>query len=341
MATKLLIIGSHYYYDLGLMLLRSASSLGIEARICSNFLPDYAPSMNHILGKLFFKIAGKRPFEWWNFNQKVITLINHFQPELILVTGIFPLSNKVFKSAAKNNAKVVNYLTDNPYILRHKSPYFIKNISSYDLILSTKRRLIPSLVKKGARRVEFMFFAFDPSWNHIPDPHLTNYTKNFTADISFIGAGSSERLPELEALSSLGNLNLQLYGDGWSKIHINGWKKNPQISGDDFRLAIYSSKVTLGLLRKSNSDDSTMRTFEIPACGGCGIYEDTPEHRDLLIDYPEYGFFNSPLDLAHKCQWLLHHPQELQEMRQKGFDLIVKYTNTYASRLEKIFELVL
>jgi hypothetical protein len=56
---------------------------------------------------------------------------------------------------------------------------------------------------------------------------------------------------------------LQLYGDGWSKIHINGWKKNPQISGDDFRLAIYSSKVTLGLLRKSNSDDSTMGAIHL------------------------------------------------------------------------------
>ena len=186
-----------------------------------------------------------------------------------------------------------------------------------------------------------MFFAFDPLWHYFPDIDLMNNSNTFKADISFVGSGSIERLPELKALSSLSNLNLQLYGDGWNSIDVHGWKKNPAVLGADFRMAIYSSKLSLGLLRKSNSDDSTMRTFEIPSCGGCGIYEDTPEHRDLLIDYPEYGFFNSPLDLAHKCQWLLHHPQELQEMRQKGFDLIVKYTNTYASRLEKIFELVL
>ncbi|MFM7547100.1 MAG: glycosyltransferase [Synechococcales cyanobacterium] len=323
------------------MLLRAANSLDINVRICSNNRSDYAASMNHLLGKIFFKASGKRPLEWWSFNKEIIRQINHFQPKIILVTGIFPLLNQVFTAARRNNSKIVNYLTDNPYIKRHSSPSFINNINQYDLILSTKRRLVPTLITKGAKRVEFMFFAFDPLWHYFPDIDLINNSNTFKSDISFVGSGSIERLPELKALSSLRSLNLQLYGDGWSSINVDGWKKNSAVLGDDFRLAIYSSKLSLGLLRKSNSDDSTMRTFEIPACGGCGIYEDTPEHRDLLIDYPEYGFFNSPLDLAHKCQWLLHHPQELQEMRQKGFDLIVKYTNTYASRLEKIFELVL
>lgn len=341
MKTQLLIIGSNYYYELGSMLFRAANSLGIVTKICSNNLSDYASSMNHIPGKIFFKISGKRPLEWWDFNKEIIRQINHLQPKVILVTGIFPLMDKVFDSARKNNSTIVNYLTDNPYIFRHRSPSFIDNIGKYDLILSTKRRLVPTLITKGAKRVEFMFFAFDPSWNHLPDPNLINDSNRFMADISFIGSASIERLPALKALSSLNNLNLQLYGNGWSNINVSGWHKNPAIQGDEFRLAMYSSKISLVLLRKSNSDDSNQRTFEIASCGGCGIYEDTPEHRDLLIDYPEYGFISSPLDLAHKCQWLLNHPQELQEMRQKGFDLIVKYTNTYASRLEKIFELVL
>ena len=53
----------------------------------------------------------------------------------------------------------------------------------------------------------------------------------------------------------------------------------------------------LGLVRKANGDFSTDRSYEIGAIGGCGLYQDTVEHRTLLNGYPDQGFFKDPKEL--------------------------------------------
>ena len=59
-----------------------------------------------------------------------------------------------------------------------------------------------------------------------------------------------------------------------------------------------------------------------------------------MSGYPDYGFFSSPQDLADKCEWLLEHPVEREQMRQIGMKIIVKPENTFSSRLKSIIDLV-
>lgn len=83
-----------------------------------------------------------------------------------------------------------------------------------------------------------------------------------------------------------------------------------------------------------------MRSYEIPTYDGCGIYEHTSEHRALFQNYPDCGFFTSPQDLAEKCQWLLKHPEEQEQMKQLGMKLVVIESNTYTARLIQILKLM-
>jgi hypothetical protein len=334
-AAKLLVIGATSHdYEVGSMLLRAAKELRINTINCNTNLNAYAPSMRTIHGKIFYRLSKKKPLEWWNFNEQIVDAIMHFQPNVILSLGIFPLSNKIFSLAKEKKTVIVNFLTDDPWSRRLLKPDFIENIKYYDLIISTKRRVIPDLKSCGAKRVEFMYYAFDPYWHHLPKSNHDAYS----ADISFIGTGCADRLPELRALScEAKNLNLNLYGNGWERIEVSGWKKGPAVTGEAFRLAMFSSKLSLCLLRKSSRDDSTQRTFEISPCGGCGMYEDTPEHREVLSGYPEYGFFRNPSDLAEKCIWLLKHSEEREQMRKIGMDIIANPQHTFSARLVKIF----
>jgi hypothetical protein len=79
-------------YQLGAMLARAAKSLNIDLSVGETSVATYAPSMSNLFGKVFFKLAGKRPIEWWSWNQRIVNRIEEFQPDLVLVTGILPLT---------------------------------------------------------------------------------------------------------------------------------------------------------------------------------------------------------------------------------------------------------
>ena len=347
MKDKILLIcntstDSYLGSNLGAMFKRASEDLSLDFSTIDNSFSNYAPSMKQIWGKAFFKLSGKRPIEWWSFNQRIITTLLDKEPKFVLVTGIFPLSDDVFNTCLKINCKIANYLTDYPWNPHHFSKKFVSNLLKYDLVVSTKTEILSELKNYGVKNVKFLPFAYDPFLFYQPESPNLSEVGSFSTDVCFIGMGDVERIPFLEAISSLVDFNLKklkIYGPHWDRISVNGWQRFSSIQGEDLRMAIYCSKITLGIVRKRNRDQSTMRTFEIAACGGCGIYEDTSEHREILLGYPDYGFFSSPQDLGEKCKWLLENPVELEQMRQTGIKLIVKEDNTYAARLKKILEL--
>ncbi|MBD2245417.1 glycosyltransferase [Nostoc sp. FACHB-888] len=340
MNRKILIIGNvSENYQLGSILARASQELGLLFYTGDTNWNSYAPSMKYLWGKGFFKISGKRPFEWWLFNKKLFNLIKELRPQVVLVTGLFPLRNEVFDICSQIGAKIVNYLTDYPWNPNHKSIFFLSNLKNYNLVISTKTKILSELIKHEVKKVHFLPFGYDPFLCHQP-VNLSQFEQDsFRADISFIGVGDSERIPFLDAIASLNGFNLKIYGPAWDKLNLKKWQKLPAVFDHEFRLAIYCSNLSLGIVRKRNKDESTMRTFEIAACGGCGIYEDTQEHREILAGYPDYGFFSSPEDLANKCKWLLQNPIERELMRKFGMQIITKDTNTYTSRLKTILDL--
>lgn len=320
---KLLIIGSNSKScEVGAMLLRASNFLDLDVRICNTNIERYAPSMSNLMGKLFYKINQSRPFEWIEFNQYISSTIVNFKPEFILVSGIFCISKEVFKICKKNGIPIINFLTDDPFAKRLKSNFYLNNIRSFDLIVSTKRRIINDLYISGAQKVEFMFYAFDPYLHRLPDKASKKVHDKFRCDISFTGTGHPERLPYLNFLAKdLTNYKLNLYGNDWENIKTFGWKKSGEVLDNEFRLSFEKAKISICLLRKSSRDDSTQRTFEIAPCGGCGIYEDSIEHREIFENYPEYGFFNSPKDLSEKCKWLLSNPSKIVNLKKMGIDI--------------------
>ena len=96
--------------------------------------------------------------------------------------------------------------------------------------------------------------------------------------------------------------------------------------------------MVLGLVRKANGDQSTDRSYEIGAIGGCGLYQDTAEHRKLLRGYPEAGFFYDHDDLKQKVRYLLNRPTLQKQLRECAHAELQKPEHTYAARLNTILE---
>ena len=333
--SRLLLIGDTSLPEaLGSKLIRGAESLGAARnwRISTSYhspATNYSPSMARTRGKIFYRLSDKRSWEWWGFQTLLLEQIRKLKPDLVLVTGVLPLDNKIFEAVRRQKGKIVNYLTDDPWNPIHKRRSFLKNVPEYDHIFSTKKQLIARLKKTGTLTSSWLPFAYDPELHY-------KVESSSGSDVLFVGTGAHERLPWLEAVAKVPGITRRLHGNSWHGIHTPGWEQKPAVTGIDYCHAIKGAKVVLGLLREANGDQSTDRSYEIGAIGGCGLYQDTNEHRELLRDYPDQGFFRNPTELAIRIKEVLGNTALQQRLRTVGEKAIRKPENTYAARLQSI-----
>jgi glycosyltransferase involved in cell wall biosynthesis len=347
MGTRLLLLADTSAPEaLGSKFLRGASAAGLDpapeagelAVAYSSPALAFSPSMARLLGKVFYRLADRRSWEWWDFQRKLLDTIERLRPRLVVVTGILPLAPRVFTAVKRHGGRIVNYLTDDPWNPIHRRRCFLANLPLYDHIFSTKQALRQRLEMAGTPSTSWLPFAYDPALHH--PPATAQGDKDAEAfeqvDVAFVGTGAPERLPWLAALADMPGLRRRIHGNGWSSLATPGWERRKAVTGDLYMRAIAGPKVVLGLLRQANGDLSTDRSYEIGAIGGCGLYQDSSEHRELLGDYPEAGFFRDPAHLRERVLTLLSDPQLRQELRRKGVAALGRPGHTYSDRLRAI-----
>lgn len=335
----LLIADTSVPEALGTKLLRGSETLGLKGSIdlhiaYSSPAPQFSPSMQRLRGKLFYRLADRRSWEWWGFQRQLKEQVQAMRPKLMLVTGILPLETAIFKEIKEGGGRIVNYLTDDPWNPIHRRRSFLRNLRHYDHIFSTKQALCKRLENAGTPSTSWLPFAFDPALHH---PPLEKSTKQ-AADVLFVGTGAQERLPWLEALKDLPGVRRRIHGNNWGGLSTAGWDLQPAVTGEAYCHEIHSAGIVLGLLRQANGDLSTDRSYEIGAIGGCGLYQDSSEHRALLPHYPDEGFFSTPAQLRERVNYLLKNPELRQRLRKLGSQALRQPEHTYASRLQTMLK---
>ena len=160
--------------------------------------------------------------------------------------------------------------------------------------------------------------------------------KQFSSDLLFIGGADSDRW-DLICPMIRAKINLALYGGYWERFP----EAKPYVKGlaspDAMRKAVGGAKVTLCLVRRANRDGHSMRTFELPAMGGCLLTQDTQEHRDIFG--PEGNatvYFKNSAEMIEKLRWLLANEPERNRLATAAQKIIVNGKQTYQHRLETI-----
>jgi spore maturation protein CgeB len=121
------------------------------------------------------------------------------------------------------------------------------------------------------------------------------------------------------------NLDLQIYGDRWTdpprapelKRHIRG----RTLTGSRYAKAIRAARINLAITSwtgRIEVDETTTRTFEIPACGGFMLHERTPELLELYEEGREVAAFGSVEELVSKIEYYLAHPKERDAIARAG-----------------------
>jgi hypothetical protein len=271
------------------------------------------------------------------FGEKVLRVANAFRPTWLLSTGLAPLDASVLVALGRQNVIRYNFLTDDPWNPAHRGKWFLRALPKYDGIFSPRRSNLKDLDELGCPHVEYLPFAYNPLI-HFP-PLATGAGVPMPVDVIFIGGADSDRLPYAAAVIEAG-FSLALYGGRWNRYrhmraYYRGFADPPQV-----RQAIANAKVSLCLVRRANRDGHVMRTFEVPAVGGCILTEHTAEHEDILG--PERLatlYFRTPAEMVSKLRWLLDHEHERRRLTEAAHRRIVSGANTYRDRLASMLKL--
>jgi spore maturation protein CgeB len=265
-------------------------------------------------------------------NRRLPERVRAHRPDVVLVFKGLLVDRDTVDAIRRQGPFVACLNTDNPFnpSVTSSRPQLRRALPSWDCYFSWGKFLVERLYSIGARRVEYLPFAWDP--NRHPPGELSP-TPSYP--VSFVGSFSHHR--EIW-LSHLLDLDLSIWGGGWDRAgpavraHVQGQAQ----TGADFARLVRDSAVSLNVLDPFNVPGHNMRTFEIPGCGGLELSTASSEVAGLFEVGKEILDFRTLEDLRALVSWAIAHPAERQDIAKAGHARAAR--ETYSARAERVLQ---
>ena len=170
------------------------------------------------------------------------------------------------------------------------------------------------------------------------DPAPGEVRPQYEADVMLAGGADSERVAWVAPLARAG-FSVALYGGYWRRYGATRASARGFLDAQGLREATATARVCLGLVRRANRDGHAMRTFEVPAMGGCLLAERTSDHERLFGTEGENVLYaETPAEAVSKVRWLLTNPSERDRLARAAHAVVTGGRHTYADRLATMLE---
>jgi spore maturation protein CgeB len=188
------------------------------------------------------------------------------------------------------------------------------------------------LRRAGVRRVDYLPFGYNPGVHWIEPPSVEEQPQ-YQADVLLAGGADKDRVAWVTPLMRAG-FSVALYGGYWNRYAATRRHARGFLDAHGLRKATGAARVCLGLVRRANRDGHSMRTFEVPAMGGCLLAERTSDHERLFGSDGERVFYaETPADAVSKVRWLLANPSERDRLARAAHTVVTEGRHTYGDRL--------
>ncbi|AKD24654.1 hypothetical protein CL55_00003210 [Polynucleobacter duraquae] len=281
------------------------------------------------LEKIFTKLRIK--YDNMGLDREILSL-NLKSFDLIWVDSTLNISGATIAKVKKSNINLkILYFSEDDFLKKHNSKIgFLKNLKTYDYIVTTKKRNLASLSQRYKRVIlvadTYSRYLLNKAQKLLP--HI--FTKHsYLYDVSFVGAYELERSESLIFLAQ-NEIVVNVWGNGWSALnnaHKNLIIHNKHLREEKLIEVIRTSKINLNFLRKKNNDQITSRSIEIPSSGGFMLAEKTEEHLALISKTEaeiEAVLFADNSDLLRKINFYLINHAVREQIRLAGE---AKFTN--------------
>jgi spore maturation protein CgeB len=211
----------------------------------------------------------------------------------------------------------------------------------YDCVFTTKSYHGEREIERfNIRCLEHVRHGFDPEV-HRPLSLTAEMLKHYECDVSFVGCWSPKKEAQiLHLLQRANGFSVKVFGLGWNYAADEfkrrlGANLRAGVFGDELAIVYRASKVNLGLLscgvsNPTVSDQTTARSFQIPATRSLMLHEDTSEVRSFFTE-KEVLLFGSNDEMVEQIERVMKDPDLRVSVREEGHRRCLREPYDYSS----------
>ena len=259
------------------------------------------------------------------YNQSILDNALSFQPDLVLAFKAPDIRAKTLQKLRNQGIALYNYYPDTS-VFAHRG-FLREALAEYDVVFFTKRFGEQDARKTmHLRDAHFLPHGYDAEL-HCPQQLREIDKKQYSCDIGVIATYTQHKENELRKLVvAYPEVDLQIWGNQWKKCQSPELKKyirGVPLAGSRYAKAIGAFRINLAIMSgrvigASEGDQTTTRTYEIPACGGFMLHERSEEVLELFAEGKEMECFDSTEELVAKITYYLAHPEKREEIARAG-----------------------
>ncbi len=285
--------------------------------------------------KILFKLGLSSIYR--KINSQLLKLVKQLQPDVLFVFKGMELYPETLKKIKQQGVILVNFNPDNPFLFTGAgsgNKNVSNSISLFDLYLTYDRRIKEQLVSKKVK-AEVLPFGFDITEEQVKacaaEPEIIK--------LCFLGSADKERATFLNQVADQ-NIPIDVYGNDWDRFHIHSSITiHPPVYDLEYWKVLRKYRVQLNLMRIHNPQSHNMRSFEVPAVGGIGLFPDTPDHRNFFEHDKEVFLYTSAVDCVSKVKELLQlAPHEATTIRVQARTRSLEGGYSYKNRTHQFLE---
>ena len=290
--------------------LRGLQKLGLDvAALDSTPWVGNGPKLFRSLNHRFYFGASVRVM-----NAKLLRAGVEISPDVVWVdkgNWIYPATLRLLRKHARF---IVHYNTDDAFA---RWAYFWLHrlgLKRYDLYLTTNRWNVKEIRQRYRLSTLRVGMGYDSDFYR---PLPPNSSRTYSHEIVFVGHWEPNTERYIMSLHKNG-IHVKVWGYNWWKAKARELRNCKHLSYDDYIKTIGGAKIALCFLSRRHRNDSTGRSFEIPAIGTFMLAEHTPEHEYLYGDGVGAGLFSNQGELIDKARYYLEHDDERERIASVG-----------------------
>lgn len=333
---RLLICGALSNYAIEryyLQYLKQMDEVEVDILAAQNiFLDYYNQSIAH---KILFRLGYQKIYE--HINKQLLEKVDVFNPDVIFVFKGMEIFPETLLKIRNKGVRLLNYNPDNPFVFSGKgsgNSNITKSISLYHLHFTYDPDILKQL-QQFPVKAKLLPFGFDLSVKDFEEiKSIIEINK-----ICFLGNPDKDRAKFIQEVSQ--HMPVEIYGNKWNKFLNSNANLTikPPVYGLEFWKVLRQYRVQLNLMRPHNPLSHNMRSFEVPAVGGIGMFPDTPDHRKYFASGKEIVIYTDIKDCIKKCLWLLSISKEdADNLRDQARNRSLLSNYCYAKRAEEIMQ---
>ena len=277
---------------------------------------DYNAS-NPLIQKIVFRLSAGPAVN--RLNNDILILAEQEKPDILWADKLLWIRPRTLDRLRAMAIATLSYMIDNPFGPRQDPGWrlYMKDIPHYDLHVVQRDRNIADYRSHGARDVIKIQTAYEPTLHFPPPLSWSDASRN--RDVSFIGTPYDNRAETLGRLWRECGFSVAVSGSAklWGRaMPADAFKATfhvGELYREEYREAIWRSRINLSFLTHSNQDEFVHKSFEIAGCGGFLLAERSAGHLQRFKEDEEAVFFSTFDELAAKIRRYL--PDEASRHR--------------------------